>query len=54
MYILMFIVGANVGILLFGLISANSREKELRDAYNRGRNDERASIIKNEQQYSPK
>lgn len=55
MYILMFILGAAAGIFCFALVTCSSRQKELEDAYKKGRSDERATIIeKVERQYGTK
>lgn len=45
MYIFMFILGAAVGMFCFALVTCGSRQKELQDAYEKGRSDERATII---------
>ena len=45
MYILMFILGAVCGMLGVGVVMASSRKNELQDAYEKGREDERGSIL---------
>ena len=45
MYILMFILGVFCGIFGVGIVMASARQDDLKDAYEKGRADEKASII---------
>lgn len=46
MYIVMFLLGAFCGISGIGIVMASARKNELQDAYEKGRADEKASILK--------
>lgn len=45
MYILMFILGAFCGMFGIGISMASSRQTEIQEAYEKGREDERGSIL---------
>ena len=45
MYILMFILGAFCGMFGVGIVMASARQNELKDAYEKGRADERGRIL---------
>ena len=45
MYILMFIIGAFCGMFCVGIVMSSSRVKDMQNAYEKGRADERGRIL---------